>query len=234
MTKTKIPMRQRVLERPLQRLLAFACLILAACSSQPTIDESIPSFTGGMPVDLSGSWERDYSRSDDLQAVLNSTLRRMYRPMPDSPYPAPTQDPSKIVALARLAELITRPDVLTITQDEYEIKIARKDDFTMLCEFYDGYAKRTESEFGAEVCSWSGRQLVSHLVLPDGLLVSHRFSMSADGNHLLVTTSVSSNGTRNPFTINRAYMKFEPPESDFNCIETLSMKRVCSTSEIVP
>lgn len=212
-----------------------ACLLVSACSSnQPTIDESIQSYSGGMPADLSGSWERDYSRSDDVQGVLNSTLRRMYRPQPDSPYPAPSQDLSKVVALARFAELITRPDVLTITQDNFEIKIARKDDFTMLCEFYEGYAKRTESEFGAEVCSWNGHQLVSHLVLPDGLLVSHRFTVSANRLSLHVSTTISSSNTRVPFTVNRVYMKFKPPESDFNCVETLSMKRVCSTGEITP
>lgn len=215
-------------------LAVITMVLLAACSSQPTIDESVPSFSGGMPADLSGSWARDYSRSDDLQAVLNSTLRRMYRTLPDSSYPVPSQDPSKIVALARLADLITRPDVLTISQDEHEVRVSRKDDFTMLCEFYDGYAKRTESEFGAEVCSWDGRHLVSHLLLPDGLFVSHRFALSADGDQLRVTTTITSKGSRDPFTISRAYMKFEPAESDFNCIETLSMKRVCSTGEIVP
>jgi hypothetical protein len=217
------------------KISAVACLLVAACSSnQPTIDTSIRSYSGGMPVDLSGSWERDYSRSDDIQGVLNSTIRRVYRPQPDTGYPAPSQDMSKIVALARFAEMITRPDVLTITQDEYEIKIARKDDFTMLCEFYEGYAKRTESEFGAEVCNWNGHQLVSHLVLPDGLLVSHRFTAAANGMSLQVSTTISSKATRVPFTVNRVYMKFEPPESDFNCLQTLSMKRVCSTSEITP
>ncbi|MGI9271573.1 MAG: hypothetical protein ACR2QT_07355 [Woeseiaceae bacterium] len=219
--------------------------VLVGCSSQPTIDHTIQSFAGGMPVDLSGSWERDYSRSDDVQAVLNSMLRRISRPAPDPSFttnrrtgrpmpPAPTQDLSKVVALARLAELITRPDVLTITQNEYEISIARKDDFAMLCEFYDGYAKRTESDYGTEVCSWNNHQLVSHLILPDGLLVSHRFSMAADGMSLHVATTISSSATRTPFTVNRVYAKFDAPESDFNCVETLSMKRVCSTGEILP
>jgi hypothetical protein len=124
--------------------------------------------------------------------------------------------------------------VLTITQDEFEVKISRKDDFTMLCEFYEGYAKRTQSEFGAEVCSWSGQQLVSHLVLPDGLVVSHRFTVATNGQSLHVSTTISSSATRVPFTVNRVYAKFEPPESDFNCVETLSMNRVCSTGEITP
>lgn len=210
------------------------CALLMGCASQPTVNESVPSFSGGMPIDLSGSWERDYSRSDDIQGALNSTLRRVYRPPPDSAYPAPTQNLNKVVDLARFADLITRFDVMTITQNENEIKIARKDDFTMLCQFYDGYAKRTESEFGAEVCSWSGKQLFSYLVLPDDVMVSNRYSLSADGSSLHVATTVASGATRVPFTINRVYRKFEPPESEFNCIETLSMKRVCSTGEIVP
>lgn len=217
---------------------AALCFLLAGCSNQPAINNSTRSFAGGMPADLSGSWERDYSRSDDAQAVLNSMLRRMSRPAPDTGYPGntpyPTPDPSKLVALAQLAEMITRPDVLTISQTEYEVSIARKDDFSMLCEFYDGYAKRTVSEYGAEVCNWNGRQLESHLILPDGLLISHRFTMSADGQNLHVSTTVSSGATRTPFTLNRVYMKFDPPESDFNCVETLSMKRVCSTGEIFP
>ena len=205
-----------------------------ACTSQPTIEPGAQSFSGGMPIDLSGSWERDYSRSDDVQAALNSTLRRVYRPQPDSAYPAPTQNLDKVVDLARFADLITRFDVMTIEQNEYEIKISRKDDFTMLCEFYDGNAKRTESEYGAEVCGWNGQQLFSYLLLPDDLMVSNRYTLSGDGDSLHVATTVTSGATRVPFTINRVYMKFIPPESDFNCIETLSMKRVCSTGEIVP
>lgn len=222
------------LRRNILILCSLFCLVLSGCANQPAVDESVPSFSGGMPIDLSGSWERDYSRSDDIQGALNSTLRRVYRPPPDAAYPAPPQNLNKVVDLARFADLITQFDVMTITQDENEIKIARKDDFTMLCEFYDGYAKRTESEFGTEVCSWDGQQLISYLVLPDDVMVSNRYSLSADGGSLHVATTVSSGATRVPFTINRVYMKFEPPESDFNCIETLSMKRVCSTGEIVP
>lgn len=191
-----------------------------------------------MPVNLSGSWERDYSRGDDAQTTLNMVLRRASRPAPDTGYPGnnpyPTQDLSKIVALAQLAELITRPDVLTIEQSEYEVSIARKDDFTLLCEFYEGLAKRTQSDYGTEVCNWNGTRLESHLILPDGLLVSHRFTMSSDGQNLHVSTTVSSDSTSTPFTLNRYYVKFERPESEFNCIETLSMKRVCSTGEITP
>ena len=104
----------------------------------------------------------------------------------------------------------------------------------MMCEFYDGVAKGTTSSYGAEVCGWDGNQLVSHLVLPDGLIISHRFALSADSRNMRVTTTVSSSTSSVPFTINRFYMKFNRPPSKFNCMETLSMKRVCSTGEIVP
>lgn len=224
------------------RAVLPACLLLAACSGQPQIPSpaSQQNFADGMPADLSGSWERDYSRGDDIEGVLNSMIRQMSRPVPEigsrsgRPMPAPTASIGKVVALAQLAEVITRPDVLTISQDDHEIRIARDDDFTLLCEFYDGYARPTESDYGSEVCAWHGQQLVSHLILPDGLLVSHRFTLSTDGNSLQVSTTVASNSSRTPFTVNRVFVKFEPPQSDFNCVETLSMKRVCSTGEIFP
>lgn len=228
---------------PLRNMSAAFCALLAGCSGQPLVEDSARSFSGAMPVDLSGSWERDYSRSDDAQSVLNSVLRRVSRPEPDQSFPGnrtagnapqPAPDLSKVVALAQLAELITRPNVLTIAQNEHEISIARKDDFSMLCEFYEGQTKRTQSDYGMEVCNWNGKQLESNLVLPEGLLIKHRFTLSTDGQSLHVATTVSSGASRTPFTLNRVYLKFEPPESEFNCVETLSMKRVCSTGEIFP
>lgn len=228
---------------PLRGMLV-ACVLVAACSQQRALDRATPDFQGAMPADFSGSWERDYSRGDDINGVLSGVLYQLKRKAElrfpaesrmGNAQPAITQrEVSSIVALARLAELITRTDTVTISQDEHDILIARKDDFTMLCEFYDGVAKATASDYGAEVCGWDGDQLVSHLVLPDGLNVIHRFTLSPDGNNMRITTTVSSGATRVPFTVNRYYMQFEPPTSDFNCIETLSMKRVCSTGEIVP
>jgi hypothetical protein len=116
--------------------------------------------------------------------------------------------------------------------DEPSFTIERKDDFSLLCAFYDGVAKGTDSEYGTEICGWDGDQLVSHLVLPDGLQVTHRFTVSEDREQLRVVTTVASSRARVPFTLSRFYRKFERLPPDFNCIETLSMKRVCSTGEI--
>jgi len=194
-----------------------------------------------MPADFSGSWERNYVLDDEVNAVLREAFNRLSRTSPDQRNPAgpgiamaSSRDVSSLVALARLAELITRPDVLTISQTEHEISIERKDDYAMLCAFYAGVAKGIENGYGTEICGWDGAQLVSNLVLPDGLQVTHRFTVSADREQLRVVTTVSSSTSRIPFTLRRFYTKFDRPRSSFNCIETLSMKRVCSTGEILP
>ena len=216
------------------------CLLVTACTpARPVIDEQMMRIDGEMPADFSGSWERDYSRGDDVNQVLRDIYYYLSRTSADRAYttrPGPVQPPSRdmqsITALARLAELITRPQVLTISQNDHEITVDRKDDFSLLCAFYDGVAKGTESDYGTEICGWDGDQLVSHLVLPDGLQVTHRFTVSEDRKQLRVITTVSSNTSRVPFTLRRFYNRFERLPPDFNCVETLSMKRVCSTGEI--
>lgn len=222
-------------------------VVIAGCSSQePVIDTTTPSFVGAMPADFSGSWERDYSRGEDVQGALNALFRERSRQIqqhqqyPSSPRMGSAQagisqrEGNALLALARLVEEITRPDVLQISQDDFEIRVARKDDFAMSCSFFEGVAQGTSSPYGTEVCNWDGNSLVSYLVLPDGLQISHRFTISADGTYLRVITTATSSATRTPFTLHRYYIKFEAPASAFNCIETLSMKRVCSTGEIKP
>ena len=220
--------------------ILLLCLAVTACTTAGSvIDEQMLRVDGEMPADFSGAWERDYSRGDDVNQVLRDIYYYLSRTSADRAYttrPGPVQPSSRdmqsITALARLAELITRPQVLTISQNDHEITVDRKDDFSLLCAFYDGVAKGTESDYGTEICGWDGDQLVSHLVLPDGLQVTHRFTVSEDREQLRVVTTVSSSTARMPFTLSRFYKKFERLPPDFNCIETLSMKRVCSTGEI--
>ena len=220
-------------------ILLLNFLIVACTPAQPVIDEQMMRIDGEMPADFSGAWERDYSRGDDVNQVLRDIYYYLSRTSADRAYttrPGPVQPSSRdmqsITALARLAELITRPQVLTISQNDQEITVDRKDDFSLLCAFYDGVAKGTESAYGTEICGWDDDQLVSHLILPDGLQVTHRFTVSEDRQQLRVVTTVSSSTARLPFTLGRFYKKFERLPPDFNCIETLSMKRVCSTGEI--
>lgn len=216
------------------------CLLMAACSHQPERDNSTRNYLGVMPVDLSGSWERDYSRGDDVNKALGRLFRQLNRAAQNQQYPnyggsrnggagAMFGDPSSILALARLAELVTRPSVLTILQNEHEIKVEREGDFAMVCEFYDNIAKGAETAHGTEVCGWTGEQFISRLQLPDGLAVSHRFTLAPDLENLHVATTVSSTSSSVPFTLHRFYTRFEPASSEYNCVETLSRKRVCTT-----
>ncbi len=219
------------------------CAVLAACSQQLAGDKLVRSYEGVAPLDLSGSWERDYSRGDIVSVEVDRVLRQIYRSPTD---PAmgnnsrlggtSTSDSRRrvaaLLALAQLADIITSVDTLTISQSEHQISVERKGDFAITCEFYDGIAQGPTTGYGNEVCGWDGDQFVSRLILPDGLRVTHRFTKSADGNNLHVATTVSSSTSHTPFTLDRFYALFERPSSDFNCIETLSMKRVCSTGEI--
>ena len=221
------------------RSISIVFLLVTACAKQPIILEDVQYFVGDMPADFSGSWERNYALDDQVNAVLREAYNRLSRSIPDQRSPGSpglatpsSKDTASLLALARLAEEITRPDELTISQNEHEISVARKDDFSLQCAFYDGVATNIENDYGTEICGWDGRQLVSHLILPDGLQVTHRFTISADGLQMRIVTTVSSSSSRVPFTLRRFYSKFERPTSSFNCIETLSMKRVCSTGEI--
>jgi hypothetical protein len=228
----------------LRVLVLAASLFAAACeTTEPLIREDMLRFDGPMPADFSGSWERDYTRGDDIYAVVNATLRALSRNSADPRLSSqarlaggvdtvPSGQRAATFAIAQLADEITRPQVLTISQSDSEILIERKDDYAIFCAFYGGVAKATESSFGVELCGWDGSDLVSHVVLPGQLQIVHRFTVAEDRKHLRVITSVQSSEARLPITLSRYYTRFEAPASDFNCVETLSMKRVCSTGNL--
>ena len=56
--------------------------------------------------------------------------------------------------------------------------------------------------------------------------------MSDDEERLRIITTVASPISPVPFTLRRFYRKFDRLPPEYNCIETLSMKRVCSTGEL--
>ncbi len=219
--------------------LVVTSLVIAACAQAPRQPMAGVPPAGPLPADFSGSWERDYSRGDEVSGALADAYYRLARTFPDQqqfgrPAPAgpPERDVAALYALARLAELITRGDVLGISQDVREIQIEREDDFALTCAFHGGRAVGVENAFGRETCAWDGPDLVSRLDLADGLTIVHRFTVSADRSQLRVVTTLDSTTSRVPFTLRRFYRRFERPAPDFNCVETLSMKRVCSTGEI--
>ncbi len=216
--------------------IVLFCALLAACVERPSYEIPVQAVPGPLPTDFGGYWERDYSRGADANTELRLLFRRMGPD--DIRYPSgqrpgmSARQMSVLTALAQFADEITRHDVLTIVQDEREVIVERKDDYAITCSFHGGVANPVDSDYGDEICAWDAGELVSNLVLPDGLLVRHRFTRSSDGERLRVTTTVASRESATPFTLERFYRRYVPPASDFNCIETLSMKRVCSTGEI--
>ena len=220
-------------------------LLVAACTQQPARDVAVRSNQSSMPADLSGLWGRDYFRGDDVNRALDQWFRRLRRSAPNlRPAGLPEldnagtiaspRDVDSILALARLADELTRPRYFTISQTEYEISVEREDDFDISCQFYDGVAQGARTLYGEEICGWSGDQFISRLILPDGLLVSHRFTVAPEGGELHVATTVSLSSTGMSFTLSRFYNKYEPSSSMFNCVDTLSRNRVCTTEEGSP
>jgi len=218
-------------------LLVFG-LCIVSCAQRPDYEFPAQRIAGPLPTDFGGYWERDYSRGADVNAELRAVFRKLGPD--DLRYPSglgpsvSARQADSIIELARFADEITRHDALTIRQDDAEITVERKDDYAIVCSFHGGVTRPVDSLYGDEICGWDGAELVSNLVLPDGLLVRHRFTKSSDGDNLRVTTTVASKTSSLPFTIQRFYRRYVPPASDFNCIETLTMKRVCSTGDIQP
>ncbi len=237
------------MDRPL-RLPTYAatclvvCVLLSGCSnSPPPAKRAVLQGANAQAVNFSGSWELDYSQSDNSQEKLDSVVRELNREaerraqgnMPQGPVSginlggAGANSGSAILGLARMADMITQSPLLEITQDEHKILVKREEDFALSCEFYAGAYRTVETPFGIEACGWNAHQLVFKLRLPEGLSIVHVMTLGAAGQKLNIATTVVSDQVSFPFTLNRVYNRFQPGESGFKCQETLTKGRVCST-----
>ena len=222
----------------------IVCLLLVGCSSPPA-KKPVLQVENAKAVDLSGSWEMDYSLSDNAQDKLDLLVRDLNRraqrraqsegrrrPRGAEMVAMPSAGPnsgSSIIGLARMADLITQSPLLKIDQGPNTISVKREEDFSLTCDFYPGQLNTVETPFGTEICGWNGHQLVFELRLPEGLSIQHVMTMGAAGQKLLVATTVVSSQVSFPFALNRVYNRFEPGEEGFQCEVTLTRGRVCTT-----
>lgn len=220
-------------------LALFSLLIVAllpGCSDQPRPLET--RATGG-PVDFSGSWELDYSQSDNLQARLHALVRELQR---QSGPPVYNQQPAavsigtsghnsgaSIIGLAQMAEYITRSQLLEITQGDGDILVKREENFALGCEFHPGQTYALETPLGREACGWDGHQLLFRVFLPEGLTIQHRLTLDPAGDRLNIATTLVSDRVSRPFTVNRVYNRYDPSADGIRCTLTLTRGRVCTT-----
>ena len=219
--------------------LGALAVCLFGCAGEPT---SMPTSHHDSPVpDLSGHWEVDYARSDSVQTQLNASFREVQRELRRRRQAAergasyqgpPMGDLDTLVAVAKMAELVTEPELLEVYQDVRRVRIERENSFALSCELTG--TQSVPSLLGAEQCWWDGNQLHFRVLLPDGLLIKHRFVRSADGFSLSQRTALTAPGVARDMEVVRIFSRYDPTERGYRCTETLTRGRICTTEQVAP
>lgn len=197
--------------------------------------------------DFSGSWEKDYRRSDNWEQNLNleiakmrSAAQRQSRSIGDTrtgPGVISLNQGARgtnIIDLARFAELVSRSNDLVITQTDKQVRIKREGESDLICDTSDVPIRTSSNEFGSEVCSLKEHQLLFTISLPGRVEVYHRFEISPDGQSIHQLTNVSYNKTLS-FELVQFFNYYEAPDDDqYTCSQTLSRGKVCKQSQKAP
>jgi hypothetical protein len=220
-------------------------LALFLLSSPVQAQDDLPFLDLDTPLrlDFSGSWEKDFRRSDTWRDELNRMMRLRQEQaagqragVSSGGGPAvslgninlnSSRRGTSIVDLARLAEYISRQTTMTIIQDRNQVRIERDGEAPLICSLDNGVQDTFASAHGKEVCVWDRTQLVFRVSLPDDLEITHRFSISTDRELLRMVTSIQSKRSA-PFNLIQAFTRYDSPPDDFNCVQTLSRGKVCS------
>lgn len=247
MIKTSVIQKQ-LLKGSRTGLVLMLALLAAELNGQTS--EPLPVLDLNQPIrmNFSGSWEKDFRRSDNWEDELGRTMRirqeaatrqstqTRSRSLPpisvgNIKLPRSRGRGANIVDVARLAEYISRQSLIEISQTRDEIRIERRGEAALVCGIAYGVTETFSNQHGVELCGWEGQQLVFQIMLPDDLVIWHRFSVSSDQQLLNLITSISSKGGA-PFNLIQAYNRYDvpAPSTEFECRQTLSRGRVCSQS----
>jgi len=209
--------------------------LLVGCSTAP-IEEEITR--KAMPVDMTGHWEIDFAKSDNLQDQLNAVGRKIRREAARRERLAkegqgfaggPLPGRRDLLTLARLAEIITEPGLLEIIQATGRTRVKRENSFALVCETDGSAISVTTDLLGEQRCGWDDSQLFFMLTLQEGLEVTHRLSRSEEGKVLLLVTSVDTPGTRFPLVVSQFFKRYDPDNLGFRCERSLTKGKVCTT-----
>ena len=222
----------------LWRLLAIGWLSLSLGCAQERHTEAITRVA--TPVDMTGHWEIDFARSDNLQDQLGSIARRVQREAVRRARLAeegrgyagsPLPDQSDLVTLARLAEIITEPVLVEVIQNDARIRVKRDKSFALVCEYDGSGLSITVDTLGIQRCGWDGDQLFFVMELEEGLDVTHRLSRSDKTDMLLLVTSVETTSTRFPLVVSQYFTPYDPDALGYRCERSLTRGKVCSTQQ---
>lgn len=214
--------------------VTIALMLVACQSSAPSSVRYAPA----KPVDMTGDWEVDYARSDNVQRQLNSLFRQLQQEIDrrnraaerGQTYSGPALSSGRdLIALAEMAEIITAPELLEVVQTDNEIRLKRENSFALICVVDRPAPIVTQTPFGTEQCGWDGHQLFFDIALPDGLQIRHRITRSSLADSLVMQTAVYSPTVSQPFTVSRVYNRYNPDKAGYRCTQTLTRGTVCTT-----
>lgn len=220
-------------------LIPLSCLLLACQSSGP----APARYAAAKPVDMTGNWEVDYARSDNIQQQFNVIIRQWQQEAERRAKAAergatysggPMSSGKELLALAEMADIITAPQLLEVIQTDNEVRIKRENSFALICVVDRPAPIITQTPFGTEQCGWDGHQLFFDIALPDGLTIRHRITRSAMADALFMQTAVYSPAVKQPFVVNKVYSRFDPAKAGYRCTQTLSKGTVCTTEQAKP
>ena len=218
--------------------LAVGIALFCAVTTQAAEDPA--RRTGPLRPDFSGSWEKDFARSDRWEEEVQRTIDQLNREAQMQQRRGdggaigmsnPRRSAGNVIANARLAELISRQTTMRITQTGDEVRIERQGDAALVCSTADNVDDTFTSAHGTEYCGWDRLQLGFEIVLSAGVLITHRFSVDTDGQTLSMLTTVSDRNSV-PFNLIQFYNKYDAPEDNYDCVQTLSRGLVCSPLKI--
>ncbi|GAA6153252.1 hypothetical protein [Pseudoteredinibacter isoporae] len=218
----------------------IVCLLLIAASSHgedvPQVGEGIFPQLSIRP-DFSGAWEKDYRRSDNWERQVKAKLAELRRAADrrarggggDTRVPGVQVNlggnRTNIIDLARFTESISRYNIMSIKQDEHEVRIEREGEADLVCTV----GKKPVSsgnEFGSERCVWSSNRLIFKISLNEGTEILHHFRISADRQSINMQTRVSHRGSS--FELVQFFTRFGDSNNQYNCRQTISRGKVCN------